>query len=157
MKYSLFLGPSFTLQIPTTWAIMASAEIQAIFLSPPLSNGQRVNMTITLQTTDDPLENYVAALQAQQAQAYPHFEVNHQDPFQTDKGANGIRTMLSWQKLAPPESIVQQQAFFSREKMVYILTGSRAAALEMDLAQSVDAAFDEIIQSFDFATPHFED
>lgn len=141
MQWIDFMGPSFKLSVPSTWTSIGTMEFQVAFLSPQLPDDERrVNLGVLLQAREGrELTAYTQQLLQEQAANYPQFQ-------STPMGEGGLLFKNEWVRPDDFLRVVQWQAFFADEEMVYILTGSRPS--ELDLADEVDAIFHTMIGSF---------
>lgn len=152
MPFMRFMGPTFTLDVPTSWAVLSSAQFQVLFVSPPTRGGHQVNFSVMMNPRVDAtlLSDYVEDILKSQATRYPEFSLLSHTDFESLHGVGGIRTLIRWLRADLGVVARQVQFFVMDETHIYILTGSRSEAIEADLAPQIDGLTEHMLASFSF-------
>ena len=148
MQYMNFQGPSFILEVPVDWVVSSSPQFQAIFLGPA-DQPVRPNVLISIR----PLEENVTVAQVaeqtrlNQERDYPQYEIIAEIDF-TEQGGVGFLRRYRWLNTEGNTPIVQTQAFFVYNNLLYSITATRAESIPENVANLLDDIFDHMIESF---------
>lgn len=146
MKWMEFVGPNFTLQVPTHWRIMASNRFQAMFLAPD-KDSVRPNAIISIQRvqSDVTVDSVAEIAKNEQEGQYPEYEVLEEQTFADDVSAGVLRT-YTWMSEAKGAKLLQRQLFYLVGQDLFTLTATRSN--QADNMDELDSVFDEMIRSF---------
>lgn len=148
-----FLGPSFVMEVPSTWMVLSSTRYQVMFLSPPTRDGVHVNLNVILQPLKTDFSTFVAEADAALAQTYPDFELQEAADHTTPDGTPGAYRRATWRN--GQTRLLQQQMLFEYDTIAYVVTTLRP--LDNPDAAAVDASFDAMLRSFQFTRVSFGD
>ncbi len=125
MEFKHFQGPNFVLSVPTNWFISSTVDFQAIFLSQPKEDSTRANLTVSVRQLEEgsTLEGVVIATRQEQAKSYAQYETLEEIDY-TATGGTGFQHRYRWIDPEQDMMIVQEQAFFFVEPMLFTLTGT---------------------------------
>lgn len=150
LQYMQFDGPSFQMQIPTTWQITSSPQFQAMFIGQKADPNTTVrpNLMVTIRPVEDNVTPTAVAARALQVQSenYPEFELLGEVDY-TQQGGVGVLRQFVWRDAEQDVSVTQMQAFFVFAGLLYTLTGTRQSDADGDK----DDVFTTIINSFRLA------
>lgn len=149
MQFMKFYGPTFTLDIPTDWTIGSTNQLQAIFISPSLDNGQRVNLAIALKTIEagQTAQTLGKLAGEMQQENYNDFEVIAESDF-TFNERPALEHKFRWVNPNTGDPVIQHQTYLMDDQFIYILTASRPSDLDEKNSQRVDALFEQVLGSF---------
>lgn len=147
MQLMTFLGPTFTMEIPTNWFVAASAQYQAIFTDPHIDDGFQSNMVVSIRTVQENVGTLDVAASAKETQRaeYPAYEIMDETVRQTTPVT--VKRVYRWHHPEQKKDIVQMQFFLIHKNRLYTLTGTRLA--ETKDAQVVDKVLHHMIDSFE--------
>lgn len=125
METKEFRGPGFVMEIPTHWLISSTTDFQAIFLSPRKEDGTQANLTVSIRQLDEgsTLEAVVEVLQNTQHERYPQFNVLEEVDY-SESGGSGFKQIYSWFNEEQNATIIQTQALFYVERLLFTLIGT---------------------------------
>lgn len=148
MEYMSFRGPNFLMEVPTDWVVSSSPQFQAIFLAPH-EHGVRPNLVVSLRPVEPQVTVAATAesARANQERQYPEYEVLEEVDF-TESGGSGFLRRYQWFNAANSSAVVQTQALFLHQQILYTLTATRAIDMESPTAEDIDTIFEYMIRSF---------
>lgn len=147
METMNFQGPGFKMQIPTNWFITSSPQIQAMFVVPP-QGILRANLMITLRPLEEgvTLADIVKSSIETQKKEYPEFELLEEAEYKKDEWTGSAR-VYKWYSSEHKTRLLQRQVVFVINQMLTTITTTRT---DVDKAEEIDGAFEQILQSFHF-------
>jgi hypothetical protein len=150
MKKMLFMGPTFTLEVPTDWFVLATAQYQAVFSDPQEVDGFQANVAIAVRSVEAQVTVEAVAESAKQTQAkeYPAYQVIEE--IISDQVPSAIRRTYVWRHLESDQEIKQTQFFYIVNGRLYTLTATRLA--NSANVKEVDAVVDHMINTFAIRT-----
>lgn len=151
MTTMTFVGPSFTLTVPTDWFAFSSPQYQTMFLSPPAADGQRANFTITIQPRENNItpEQYAKLLRQSYAQLGATREISEESTITLGEVLAHLTVATVLNGDEEPE-IVQQEVIAVADDMLYVLLAARPANFDEALEDSLDAIFAMMLETFRF-------
>jgi hypothetical protein len=150
-----FVGPHFTIQVPSEWVALSSTKFQVMFLAPPLKDGRSLSLVLVMQPSDLPLEDYVRDVIAKPAQSQANFTVLSQESFITNAGTTGILFVFSATYL-PNQTIIQRHIVFKYENTVYWFLNAIPTDIPDEIRQKVDDIFQNMLKTFTFTQMDLE-
>lgn len=147
MQIMTFLGPTFTMEIPTNWFVAASAQYQAIFTDPYIDNGFQSNMVVSIRSVQENVRTLDVAESARKTQLaeYPAYEIMDETVKQAPPVT--VKRVYRWHHPEQNKDVVQIQFFLIHQNRLYTLTGTRLA--EATDAHIVDKVLHHMIDSFE--------
>jgi len=139
-----FLGPGFTLIVPSDWLIQATPEIQVIFLAPETNQMLQTNLMITLRPVEPSVTvvDIAAFLKETQQTDYAEFVLTREQPINAGTIA-GIERMFQWVDRAENMRVGQCQGIFVHQEVLFTLTITYA----LEEKERIQPIFDEIVDS----------
>jgi hypothetical protein len=144
MNWMTFEGPTFRIDMPTTWLVKANQQFQAMFIAPKDEQDPIFpSFTIAITATDTDLKTHFETIEKLQTAEYPDYQV-----LTREVGANHAFRMYSWRYPASPTPLIQQQLFLMDEENnnVYTLT----ATFLQKQTQEFEPVFEAMMKSFNF-------
>ena len=146
MKTMLFLGPTFTLEVPTDWFVIATAQYQAVFSDPQEVDGFQANVAIAVRSIEAHVTVEAVAESAKQTQAkeYPAYRIIEEET--SEQTPQAIKRTYVWTHRELGKEIKQTQYFHIEGNRLYTLTATRLAnSANVD---NVDAVVDRMVKTF---------
>lgn len=154
-QWMRFIGPNFTIQVPSEWMTISSAKFQVMFLAPPMQDGRSINLTLVLQTSADTPQDYIQNILKPQAQAREQFQMITDAPFQTQSGVVGHQfgfTALYDQN----QTILQQHILFKQANTLFWFFFAIPTDISHDLQAKIDGILNTMLESFIFTEVNLE-
>jgi hypothetical protein len=150
MSKMLFLGPTFTLEVPTDWFVMATPQYQAVFTDPQEVDGFQANVAIAIRPVEEQVSITAVAESAKltQTKEYPAYRVLEEETF--DQIPPAIKRTYVWHHPKLGTDIKQTQYFYLQDDRLYTLTATRLA--ESANVDSVDDIVNHMIDTFTMRT-----
>jgi hypothetical protein len=147
MNWMTFVGPTFTLQMPTDWLAMASPQFQAMLAAPGFDGKVRPNLIIAMrQVQDDVTASAVAdSTRATQEKEYPEYRVVSEQDYAAED-SQGVLRVYEWHDTAQDKRLRQVQVYFIAGRTLYTITATRA--LDSTQGEALDQVFNTMLQSF---------
>lgn len=146
MKTMLFLGPTFTLEVPTNWFVAATPQYQALFSDPEVVDGFQANVAIAVRSVEAQVTVEAVAESAKQTQAreYPAYRVLTEE--NAEQIPQAIKRTYVWKHPELDKTIKQTQFFHIANGRLYTLTATRLA--NSANVEEIDAVVDHMINTF---------
>lgn len=146
MNKMLFLGPTFTMEVPTDWFVMATPQYQAVFTDPQEMDGFQANAAIAVRPVEEQVAVTAVAESARQTQAkeYPDYRVLEEETLGQPLPA--IKRTYVWNHPELGKAIKQTQYFCIEKNRLYTITATHLA--EATNARDIDAIVDHMIKTF---------
>jgi hypothetical protein len=151
MNKMLFVGPTFTLEVPTDWFVMATAQYQAVFTDPEEVDGFQANVAIAIRPVEEQVTVAAVAEAAKQTQAKEYQEYRILDEVTIDETPPAVKRTYTWKHPELGEDIKQSQYFCLHNGRLYTLTATRLA--NSANVQIVDANINHMIDTFAMRSP----
>lgn len=150
MNKMLFLGPTFTLEVPTDWFVIATAHYQAVFTDPQEVDGFQANIAIAVRSIEPQVTVEAVSESAKQTQAeeYPDYQVI-EEVF-SEEIPQAIRRTYVWTHPESGKKIKQTQYFYIDKNRLYTLTATRLANTAN--VEEIDVVVDHMIKTFAIRT-----
>ena len=150
MDFMTFLGPTFTMEVPTNWFIASNAQYQAVFTDPSEKNGFQPNLMLSIRPVQANVAVDAIAESAKQTQSkeYPAYKVL-EEQIEAKEPAR-VKRVYTWQHPESKQDFQQVQFFTIENQMLYTLTGTRL--LNGGEESIVDKVFNHMINSFEFSS-----
>jgi hypothetical protein len=158
-----FVGPTFTLDVPTDWFVLSAPQYQTTFLSPQAKEGWRASFIITLRALDQnetptPREFIEAAMAAYRAAGETHdspTEVLETGtlPFGDMEGHYG---RVQFADPQTGQAVCQTVAVAFYREMAHVFSATRVADGDAALLDKVDAIFEQMFASLRFQEARLE-
>lgn len=142
--YIEYIGPTFTLQVPTQWKQTSNPQFQALFLAPE-ERGFSANLGVTVDLTAEEatVEMIAEAARKYQYQDYPQYFIISEQSLTVD-GKPAFKRVYTWHSAEHDLDITQVQLFVKDGVTLYILT---ATSLKKDYDRYKNI-FREMMDSF---------
>jgi len=152
MQMMSFRGPTFLLEVPTTWVVSSTPQFQALFLGP-IDYIVRPSIAVSMRPVKADVTVTAVAEQAKvsQGKSYPQYQVLNEADY-SQQGSAFIR-QYSWHNESKQVDIVQIQAYILHSQVLYTLTATRPASIADEEAAALDGLYDHAIQSFRVVVP----
>lgn len=146
MDFMTFLGPVFTMNIPTNWFVAANVQYQAIFTDPHAEDGFQANLMLSIRPIQANVRIEEVAELAKQTQAkeYPAYKILDEQLYK--KAPMGVKRIYTWEHPEQKRQFHQIQFFVIHEQRLYTLTGTRLVQASQE--HLVDKVFNQMIDSF---------
>ncbi len=150
MKMMLFLGPTFTLEVPTNWFVMATSQYQAVFTDPQEVNGFQANVAIAVRSVEPQVTIEAVSESAKQTQVkeYPDYHVIEE--IISEGIPQTIERSYVWTHSESGKKIKQTQYFYIDKNRLYTLTATRLANTAN--VEDIDVVVDHMIKTFAIRT-----
>ena len=151
-----FVGPTFELNVPTDWFVLAAPQYQTMFLSPQTAEGWRANLTITLRPLEDDtstpqqfLESILQPVPVTEEEQTGLLEVLEQGAMKIGgiDGVYGIRRITNSET---GEVAHQRIVIAVHDDTIYIFGATRPTDGDTALLEKVDAIFEQMFVSLRF-------
>jgi hypothetical protein len=122
--YIAFLGPGYSIQVPTEWRQVSNEQFQALFLAPA-ADGFSPNLGVSLEPTlaDTTIVDIAASAKRSQSEAYDKYQViSEQEMTVSDQPA--YKRVYQWHDPDSDLDVTQVQLFVKQKDTLYMLTGT---------------------------------
>jgi|GEM_PF-698242 len=148
-EFMNFEGPTFTMQVPTNWFITSSPTLQAVFVAPTSVAGNqpvRPNIIVSIRRLKEETaaQTVAAAVKKDQQTQYADYQILKEIDNSADD-ISGFSRQYTWHKTGENTRVVQTQTFYVARKILYTLTGTRSADVEIPV---IDEIFTRMSNSF---------
>lgn len=146
MDFMTFLGPVFTMEIPTNWFVASNVQYQAIFTHPQAQDGFQANLMLSIRPTQADVGIAEVAELARQTQAkeYPAYKILDEQVYEKDPMS--VKRIYTWEHPEQKKEFQQIQFFVIHNQRLYTLTGTRLA--QTPQGHLVDKVFNQMMDSF---------
>lgn len=150
MSFMNFQGPTFTMQVPTTWFVNSSPQFQAIFTAPK-GEGVQANLIVSIRPVKAEVTAVSVAQTARDTQTreYPQYEVLEETAV-TDAPVPYFRRSYRWYNTERKTAILQSQAYYVHKNRLYTLTATQPA-IGVD-SDETNKILDQMMDSFKLET-----
>jgi len=118
-----FEGPTFTLQVPSTWVVKANPQFQAMFIAEKEDEETIFpSLTIAILPSENTLADHFTQVGTLQAEEYPRYEVVEEQQM-----GESFRRISQWFHMPSSTSLWQVQQFFTnpeRGSAIYTVTAT---------------------------------
>lgn len=147
MQWIDYVGPGFTLEVPSTWRAVSSTQFAAMFLRPNTDAAIRPNLVIAIQRVaeDVTAEGVAASALEQQKVNYQDYSLLDERAWSTND-SEGVLRSYTWFNADKNTGVVQNQCVYRKHQLIYTITSSRSSN-DPD-GTYLDEAFERMITSF---------
>jgi hypothetical protein len=149
MKFMQFQGPTFTMQVPTSWFVTSSPKFQAVFTAPEKTGGAaQANLIVSVRPVKDDVTAVAVAQAAKETQQkeYPEYEVL-EEIVAEDAELPTVHRLYKWHNLERQMVMIQRQAFYVHDNRLYTLTATRSETNGED-TEEIDETLLQMMNSF---------
>ncbi|PJF28173.1 MAG: hypothetical protein CUN52_13515 [Phototrophicales bacterium] len=154
-QWMRFIGPNFTMQVPSEWMVISSTQFQVMFLSPPMQDGRSINLVLVLQTSDTTPQDYINTMVKPQAQTRDNYQLLTDAPFTTQSGVTGYQYVFS-ATYEPNQVILQRHIIFKQANTLYWFLASLPTNIAHDLQAKINDILNTMLESFMFTEMNLE-
>ena len=150
-----FVGPHFTMQVPSEWMVISSMQFQVMFLSPPLSDGRSFNLILVLQTSPQIPQYHLQEMHTAKSQEQPDFKLVAEGDFVTHSGTSGAHLSFT-ARYDNDQIILQRHVIFKVQNTLYWFMISIPTDISTELREGVEEIIQTMLTSFTFTEINLE-
>lgn len=144
--FKQFLGPGFTMLVPTHWYVASTPQHQAAFVAPEAGE-VKSNLVVSINkaATGVTVKELSAAAKARQSQEYPQYQVIDEKDL-SKEGYQAVERRYQWFNAEHKAIILQRQIIMMLDQVVYTLTTTQKYDGAGD--KETDQIFTQMLNTF---------
>ncbi|MBP8002159.1 MAG: DcrB-related protein [Chloroflexi bacterium] len=144
--FKQFIGPGFTMLVPTDWYIASTPQYQAAFVAPE-AGAVKSNVVVSINKAAEgvTIGALSAAAKAKQSQEYPQYQVIDEKDL-SKEGYQALERRYQWFNAEHKAIILQRQIIMMVDQVVYTLTTTQKYDGQGD--KETDQIFTQMLNTF---------